>query len=215
VLDVGIVNYGMGNLRSIETALDHVGFSHFQISKAREFSMVRRLILPGVGGFPKAIERLKRQSLAKPIIDWAHSGKVLVGICLGMQLLFESSDEINQTPGLALMKGKVSRLCCESPSVFGNRIPNMGWRQVKACSSGVEDFTQHPLIPTSQSGNWMYFAHSYGVSDSPDGVQIATLQHCSRTYAAIVKRDNVVGFQGHPELSGYSGLRALKSALEI
>lgn len=215
MVDVGIINYGMGNLRSIETALDQIGFTHSQVTDARQLNRVRRLILPGVGGFPRAIERLDRQGLAPSLIDWALQGKVLVGICLGMQLLFESSDEISRTSGLGLLSGSVTKLERESNQTSGQRLPNMGWRKIKLCSLSNEQDLAREIRQPFNSGFWMYFAHSFAVFEPAEEIQIATTDFCSKQFAAIVQKGSVVGFQGHPELSGFGGVRILKSALKI
>jgi len=211
---VGITDYGMGNIRSIEGALSYLGFSSVRVSEASDLHRIDALILPGVGGFPRAMSRLRKNGLVDPIVDWAKEGRRLVGICLGMQLLFQKSDEIAPTEGLGLLQGHVKLLDSNDSHSFVARLPNMGWRELRSMvgSSGDNGFAEHVAMH-HERGLWMYFAHSYGIREDGGSTTLSVLDYDSVAYVAIVQEDNVIGFQGHPELSGVHGLELLKASL--
>lgn len=213
---VGIASYGMGNLRSIRSALNFLGLKHQLIDDPASLKLVDSLILPGVGGFPLAMSRLRERGLDESISTWAHQGRKLVGICLGMQLLFEHSDEITPSAGLGLFEGHVRKLDSANIRSANTKLPNMGWRQlIPGIGAGANTDLSISLAAREASNNWMYFAHSYGVETSNKPWCISHIDFGTKQYVAVIQRDNVVGFQGHPELSGLHGLELLKDALTL
>ena len=194
---ITVIDYGMGNRRSVEKALEHVG-AHAAITSAHE--ELRRadgLVLPGVGAFPRAMRNLDALGLPDLIRDLVGAGKPLLGICLGMQLLFDSSVEIAPTPGLGVLRGEVTRL-----NGGALRIPHIGWNEVRferASSLTAE------LPP---AGCPLYHVHSFAARPSDPGEVIGTTEYGER-FATIVGRDRVFGVQFHPEKSSRHGLRML------
>lgn len=213
--DVGIVDYGMGNLRSIEEALRSRGYSSRRVSRPQDCQAVRAIVVPGVGGFPEAMSTLRSSGMADLLIRWHEHGNRLVGICLGMQILFEGSFEFEQTGGLSLFSGWLNQLERRSPTANCSRVPNVGWRPLAAANELLKPGNKrrpYNLIG-SNSEIWMYFAHSFGVSKFEESQVIATVNHNETHYAAIATCGLTTAFQGHPELSGTSGLNLLEWAL--
>lgn len=205
-----VIDYGRGNLFSIGQALRHLGAS-FQI--AQDPAMVltaERVILPGVGAFGDAVAGLKKRSLIEPLREVAARGVPFLGICLGMQLLTTCSEEFGFHRGLNLIPGVVKRL----PDGNGNggavRIPNVGWRPLKQA-------TGHPVMDGlgGQTKALVYFAHSFAVVTDDPKHTVATIEVNGSDVAAIIRRDNVVGYQFHPEKSGPQGIELFRKFLKM
>ena len=190
-----IVDYGMGNLRSVAKAFEHVGVATAISSDPEVIAAAPAIVLPGVGAFPEAAREIDRRGLAEPIVAAAGGGVPVLGICLGMQLLFESSAEHGGADGLALLPGSVERL--EAP---GMKLPHIGWAH-------LHHEADSPLTAGIADGEPFYFVHSYAVRPEPEDL-LATAEHGER-FAAVVGRGNVLGTQFHPEKSGAAGLRML------
>jgi glutamine amidotransferase len=200
---VGVIDYGMGNRRSVEKALEHVGA---RVSLTGEHQMLRScdgLVLPGVGAFPQAMRNLDELGLPDLIRELVARGTPLLGICLGMQLLFDSSVELVPTPGLGLIGGAVTRL-----QAGGERIPHIGWNEVR--------FERASPITTElpQTGVPFYHVHSFAARPRDPSHVIGTTEYGER-FATIVGRDSVFGVQFHPEKSSGHGLRMLHSFVEL
>jgi len=194
---LAIIDYGAGNLRSLSRALQLVGARGTLIRSPQEAGDCDGIVLPGVGAFGPAMARLAAAGFPSWIRARVASGIPLVGVCLGMQLLFESSEEADGTPGLALAAGEVRRL---PPGV---KIPHMGWNQLM--------IHQPDGIMTDVSNDALvYFVHSY-VVDPRDSVEVIATATYGREFPAIIRRDNVLGLQFHPEKSGGTGLRLLRN----
>jgi glutamine amidotransferase len=200
---VAVVDYGAGNLVSIDQALDRVGA---RVVVARDPEAVRGadlLVVPGVGAAAPAMARLERQGLTTTIRDWIADGRPYLGICLGLQLLFEASDE-DGAATLAVLAGRTS-LLANAPT-----LPHIGWNQ-------VDRTRDHPLFAGIRPSADFYFVHSYaGVPAGEDGdaITLATTTH-GAPLVSVVERDNVVGVQFHPERSGADGLRLLANAIAL
>lgn len=192
---IGLVDYGAGNLRSISRALDEINVDHKVTSDSAEILSCSVLLLPGVGSFPAAIGRLAELNLVKTIQSFAQSGRIVVGICLGMQLFFQSSDEHGGAEGLGLIQGEVTKI-----PVLGSGTSSIGWREVSFTSEKVDNI--HSL----------FFAHAYHALASSEDV-MATYRLGDFEIVAAVKRKNIVGLQFHPEKSGDEGLKLLDWAL--
>jgi imidazole glycerol-phosphate synthase subunit HisH len=195
---IGILDIGMGNLRSVQNALFHNGFDPVVVSAADEFDKLTHLILPGVGNFSAAIPELIGRQLKQPIIDFAASGRPLLGTCLGMQLLMSMSEEGDNNSGLDLISGPVRRLRGD-----GLRVPHVGWN--------ILNVTQpHPIFEGVKNGCDFYFVHSYAAVCERESDLLATTDY-GGDVTAVVGRANVVGVQFHPEKSQLNGLRLINN----
>lgn len=194
---IAIVDYGMGNLRSVEKALEHVGAQPVVGSDPAEIGAAQGLILPGVGAFPEAMRRIRACSLDELIADRVAAGTHLLGICLGMQLLFGGSTELGGAEGLGLLGGTVSEL---DPGA--GKLPHIGW-------SPVQLEAESPLVDGIADEEPFYFVHSF-VARARGEDTIASCREGER-FAAIVGSGNVFGAQFHPEKSSAAGLRLLRN----
>jgi imidazole glycerol-phosphate synthase subunit HisH len=190
---IAIADYGMGNRRSVEKALAHVGAESVITT---DVSHASAIVLPGVGAFPEAMRNLERTGLGEQLIERAAAGVPLLGICLGMQLLFESSSEHEGAEGLGILPGTVTRL--ESP-----RLPHIGWNLVtfERASALTEGLGADAAF---------YHVHSFACRPSDAGDVVGTSEYGER-FASVVERDNVMAAQFHPEKSSMDGLRMLRN----
>jgi len=195
-----VVDYGAGNLRSVTKALEVVGGSPIITSDAAEVARARALVLPGVGAGNAAMRTLERLGLAEPLVRYARSGRPFFGVCLGMQLLMENSDE-GESRCLGLVRGRVKRL----PS--GVKIPHMGWNQVKL-------LREHPVFSGIPSGANFYFVHSYYAEPEETSLALATTDY-GISFCSVIARGNLIATQFHPEKSGNVGLRVYENFLRF
>lgn len=201
---VTIIDYGVGNLFSLKASLEAIGQQAVVTSDRAEIQRAERVILPGVGAFADAAEKLRATGLAQVVREVAARGTPLLGICLGMQLLFEKSLEFGEHEGLGLIGGTVRPLSGTIPK--GLKIPHIGWNRLDCREP------RHSLLSTVHPGDCVYFVHSFYASDCHEHV-IATAEYGAEI-TAVVAKDNVMGCQFHPEKSGPVGLKILKSFCE-
>ncbi len=201
---IGIVDYGVGNLYSLGSSLSALSLEYTVSGDSNALDMCDRIILPGVGAFADAALKLRQARLDKYLIEQAARGKPLMGICLGMQLLFDISYEFGEHKGLGLIGGKVCPLADCLPKEL--KVPHMGWNALNI----VRDDS---LLKYVKSGEYMYFVHSYYAKDC-DADVIAYTDY-GMPVTAAVRRGNVMGAQFHPEKSGAAGLAILKAFSEI
>ena len=201
---IGIVDYGVGNLYSLGSSLSALSLEYTVSGDSNALNMCDRIILPGVGAFADAALKLRQARLDKYLIEQAARGKPLMGICLGMQLLFDISYEFGEHKGLGLIGGKVCPLADCLPKEL--KVPHMGWNALNI----VRDDS---LLKYVKSGEYMYFVHSYYAKDC-DADVIAYTDY-GMPVTAAVRRGNVMGAQFHPEKSGAAGLAILKAFSEI
>ncbi len=198
---IAIIDYGVGNLRSVQKGLEKVGQEAKIVQDPEAIRQASGVVLPGVGAFTDAMKSLAERGLIEVVKEVALSGKPFLGICLGMQLLFEASEEGEPIPGLALMKGKVRRL----PP--GLKVPHMGWNQLEIASPT-------PIIKGVEPGSAYYFVHSYYV-DPTEKELVTTWTEYGIKFPSIVTKNNIVGIQFHPEKSSTLGLQILKNFGEM
>jgi glutamine amidotransferase len=200
---IAVVDYGMGNRRSVEKALEHVGARAVITADHSELGAADGLVVPGVGAFPLAMKRLNELGLAGLIRERAADGVPVLGICLGMQLLFERSDELEPTDGLGLLEGNVSRL-----QAGDLRVPHIGWNEVSF---------ERPSVLTEglpQTGCAFYHVHSMAARPSRAQDVIGTTEYGER-FATIVARESIMGVQFHPEKSSTHGLKMLGNFVAV
>jgi imidazole glycerol-phosphate synthase subunit HisH len=194
---IAILDYGMGNLRSVEKALEHVGVTATITSDAGEVRAADGVILPGVGAFPRAIERIREIGLDELIAERREEGVPILGICLGLQLLFESSSELGGATGLGLLKGPVGGVEAE-----GLKVPHIGWEPVRW-------ERESRLTEGIPSQTPFYFVHSF--APRPDDEDLLGSAEYGARFACAGERENVFGVQFHPEKSSGAGLRLLSN----
>lgn len=210
--NVVIVDYGHGNLYSISQACIQVGYNPIISSIQSEISNADSLILPGVGAFKVAIEELENKNLIEPIFEFVKKGNYLMGVCLGMQLLFDSSKEFGDNKGLGLVNGTVERF----PSVINDkkiRVPHIGWNNIQK-NSNENNWDSTPLANISEQ-DYLYFIHSYYVKPADLNNILSISQYQELEFCSSVQKDNVFGFQFHPEKSAEQGLSIYKNFLKL
>lgn len=203
---IGIVDYGMGNLHSVSKALERLDYDYFVSENQAELAKADGLILPGVGSFKDAMEILQKAELDVFLKEWASSGKPLLGICLGMQLLFEMSEENGETKGLGFLQGKVRRFKGMTEAGERYKVPHMGWNK-------LEFHLEHRLLEAVEEGH-VYFVHSYVVQDMNREELLASSDYHG-VVPAVVGKKNVLGTQFHPEKSSSVGIKLLENYAAI
>ena len=202
-VNVAVIDHGTGNLTSLVRALERLGANPVRIAPTACHDDFDAACLPGVGAFPAAMAALKAQGWIDWIGSWVASGKPLMGICLGMQLLFDRSFEIEVTEGLGLIGGDVSEI-----SAMGERVPHIGWSEITWTQS-------NPLQAGLESGSAMYHVHSFVARPTEETSILATAIHGEEFATAVWNGSNVFGAQFHPEKSSEDGLRLLANFLAL
>ncbi|KAF0818890.1 Imidazole glycerol phosphate synthase amidotransferase subunit HisH [Bacillus sp. ZZV12-4809] len=203
---IGIIDYGMGNLFSVSKALERLEVPYFLSENKLELLEADALILPGVGSFKDAMNILNSTGLADLVKEFADTGKPLLGICLGMQLLFESSEENGLTEGLQLLPGHVRRFPGATAEGETYKVPHMGWNRL--------EFLQGSPILKGLAEDYVYFVHSYFVDTDEKEVVISQSSYDVEV-PAVVGRGNVFGMQFHPEKSSSLGMALLRNFTEV
>ena len=199
---VGIIDYGVGNLFSLCSSFRAIGVEAFVSGDARELAKADRLVLPGVGAFEDAAKKLRASGLDIFVKEQAAAGKPLLGICLGMQMLFEKSFEYGEHEGLGLLRGQVVPMAGKLPSEL--KIPHMGWNSLEV--------KQGKLLE-AVDGQFVYFVHSFFADGCEDS--LAAVTEYGIPITAAVEKGNIFGCQFHPEKSGNVGLSILKAFCEM
>lgn len=200
--NVAIIDYGMGNVRSVMNALSEIGASSELVADPAAVAKFDRVILPGVGAFAQAIARLRESGMKDALDKYVDTGKPVLGICLGMQLMCSSSTEDGDYEGLDWISAKVVRF----PEIEGLKIPHMGWNSLRFASGD-------PLFDGLENGGDVYFVHSYYVDCADKKDEIAITEH-GIEFASMFRRENLFGMQFHPEKSQQIGLTLLANFLK-
>ncbi len=200
MVNIAVIDYDMGNLHSACKALEKAGATTRITDCLEDLQRADGIVLPGVGAFDPAMVHLRDRDLVSPIRDIVASGKPFLGICVGLQVLFEGSDE-GKEAGLGILAGQIRAFRPEP----GITIPHMGWNQLTLTQPHC------PLWQGVSSGDWVYFVHSYYPDPSDPSVTAATTTHGSQTITAAIARDNVMAVQFHPEKSSTTGLQILSN----
>ena len=188
----------MGNIHSVTKSLRSLGEEIILIKNFNDSKDCKAIILPGVGSFDPAMINLKNTDLITDLKDWINSGKSFLGICLGLQLLFESSDE-GIVQGIGILKGKIQKI----PNVINQRIPHMGWCQLIPTKPNT-------LLELEEFNNWVYFVHSYHAVPDDNNIVAAQVNYGSKKLTAMIENDNLLACQFHPEKSGKTGEKLLR-----
>lgn len=201
---LGIVDYNIGNLASVQNAILKVGESAKIESDPSKLKDYDKIILPGVGAFGDAMEHLQKSGMQEAILDFVKSGKFLLGICLGMQLLFQKSYEFGEHSGLGLLEGEIIHF--EKATLKkGEKIPHMGWNLVKKAKNSA-------LLEGLEDSFYLYFVHSYYLGESKNALGMS---HYGIDFVSIVQKENIFGIQPHPEKSHNVGLKILKNFVKL
>jgi imidazole glycerol-phosphate synthase subunit HisH len=195
---IAVIDYDMGNLHSACKGIEKAGGIPKITDSAKEIAKADAIVLPGVGSFDPAVQHIRSRHLEQPIKEAIASGKPFLGICLGLQILFDASEE-GREPGLGIIAGTVRRFCSEP----GLTIPHMGWNQLQITQPRLPLWQELSLDP------YVYFVHSYYVAPLDSSVSAAKVTHGSQTVTAAIAKDNLVAVQFHPEKSADNGLKIL------
>lgn len=204
---IAIVNYEMGNLRSVQKALQKVGYEAEVTDDPATMEAADKLVLPGVGAYSDAMAALRERNLVEPLRQIIASGRPTLGICLGMQLLFETSYEDGEHAGLGILPGKVVKFAPPRPGETSYKVPHMGWNQIELQQSS-------PLYAGIETGAYFYFVHSYYVVPKNPAV-IATTTDYPQPFCSSVGRNNLYATQFHPEKSQAVGLKLLENFAKL
>jgi len=194
---IAVIDYGMGNLRSVEKAFHHLGFESTIVSQSAELDRATHVVLPGDASFGDAVRNLRGRGWEEALLAWVEKGRPFLGICVGLQLMFDSSEERGEHRGMGLLPGRVVRF--PPPE----RVPQIGWNQIAIQRPS-------PLLEGVPDSSFFYFVHSYYVDAAEPGDCLATTEY-GLDYTSIAARDHVFGVQFHPEKSQQAGLRLLRN----
>ncbi|MDO8662829.1 MAG: imidazole glycerol phosphate synthase subunit HisH [Candidatus Omnitrophota bacterium] len=207
---IAIIDYGMGNIHSVKKALELYGAKTKVSSNPQEISACQKIVLPGVGAFGDAMRELEKQGLVSLIREEVKNKKPFLGICLGMQLLFEKSEEAKNCKGLGIIKGDVKRF-----SDLNLKVPHMGWNQIKQRTEDRRLKTERCSLLKGMADNaFVYFCHSYYPEPENKNVVAATTEY-GIDFASVVWQDNLYGVQFHPEKSQGVGLKMLENFVNL
>ncbi len=197
---IAIIDYGAGNLHSVQNALNYLKADHLLVSSSQDLKNVDKIILPGVGHFGQASKKLENSGCYQALLDWLTQDKPFLGICVGLQLLMQGSSEAPNAKGFGIFSGQCKKFTCQ-------KVPQMGWNQITYQR-------QDPLFQKIPSGSNFYFVHSYYPQADNQADILASCQY-DISFGAVLQKGNIYGTQFHPEKSGKSGLQLLKNWIEL
>ncbi|MFM9951284.1 MAG: imidazole glycerol phosphate synthase subunit HisH [Saprospiraceae bacterium] len=207
---VSIIDYGMGNLLSMQRALEKNGAVVLIASNPEQILQAEKLVLPGVGAFPDGMQELEKRDMVQAIREFVKSGKTLLGVCLGMQMLFERSEEMRLTSGLGLIQGKVVKFPEQQRDGSLNKIPHVAWTRIEPAEIPWEQ----TFLKATAQGAYMYFVHSYYAVPSSMSDILTLSPFGDSHFCSAARYENVWGTQFHPEKSGEVGLKLFKEFLK-
>lgn len=213
--DVTIIDYGMGNLLSVSRAFEYWGASIEVTGSPDLILKAKRLVLPGVGAFSVGMEGLKKNNIDRAIKKRVEKKVPLLGICLGMQMLMEQSEEFGSFKGLGLIPGKVVPIPNTSIDGITHKIPYIGWNKLELPKGHEERGWADTLLSETERGARVYFVHSYTAVPDHDSHRLADSSYNGRLISAAICKENIYGMQFHPEKSGKTGLTIIKKFLEL
>ena len=202
-MDVAIIDYGVSNLHSVKEACLKVGLSVTVTSESERILESKVAILPGVGAFGEAMNQLEKFKLDQCIVEFVKTGKPFIGICLGLQLLFEKSDEFGSNKGLGLIKGSVKKFKFNFIEGTKYPVPKVGWNKIKKCSQSWEK----TFLGNNNEEDFMYFVHSYYVDPKDKDIILSKTKYGNQSYCSSIQFNNIFATQFHPEKSGDVGMR--------
>ncbi len=210
---VAVVDYGMGNLRSVCMALKHCGAEVRITDSAAQIRLADRLVLPGVGAFADGMAELQQRGLVEAIQAYAQRGRPFMGICLGMQMMFDVSEEFQDTTGLGLIPGRILAIPPTTAAGLPHKIPHIGWNKLLIPVTGAQ--WEKTILDGIKPGVAVYFVHSYTSAPDRAADRLADSDYHGRIISAAVRSGNLYGCQFHPEKSGPIGLKLLENFLEL
>jgi imidazole glycerol-phosphate synthase subunit HisH len=208
---VTILDYGIGNLKSVQNAFEHLGANVIIAKTPSHILDATSLVLPGVGAFSDGMKELVSRNLVLAIQEYAMSNRPLLGICLGMQLLFQSSEEFGEHSGLGIIPGLVKKIPDKATDGTSVKVPHVSWSSLQTVDKDWENTPLSGLIKNDE----MYFVHSFTAWPKDDDDRLADTNYYGNRICAVVQKENVYGCQFHPERSGKNGLNFLKNFLQI
>ncbi|MDA9210908.1 imidazole glycerol phosphate synthase subunit HisH [Methylophilaceae bacterium] len=211
--EIVVIDYGVGNLLSVKRGLEYCGVKAIITSKPEDIVNATKIILPGVGAFKNAMQSLESLGLVKVIQEVANRKIDLLGICLGMQLLLDESNEFGLTKGLGLIPGRVVAIPLKNNEGIINKIPHIGWS--KLINPEENSDWNDGILKTIESGDSFYFIHSYMALTNNNKYTIAHCLYGSEKIPAVIQRNRIIGCQFHPEKSGEVGLKILREFCEL
>lgn len=212
---VTVVDYGMGNLLSVTRALEHCGACAVLCERPEEVAKADYLVLPGVGAFADGMAGLRRRGLVEAIREQAATGRPLLAICLGMQMLLAESTEFGRHEGLGLIAGTVDEIPRTTADGTPHKVPHIGWATIRPPASATAGCWRGTILDGLGDGVSAYFVHSFTAAPSEPGARLADADYDGRPISAAVRRGNVFGTQFHPEKSGPVGLRIIENFLGL
>jgi len=208
-MKIVIIDYDVGNVRSIINALKKVGIDSILSNKEDEIMSADGIILPGVGAFAHGMDKLNQYNLIKIITEYTNTNKPLLGICLGMQMLLDESEEFQNTKGLGLISGKVIKLPVQNSSY--EKLPHVSWNEIKKQNINWND----TILDKVEQQSDMYFVHSFIANPTNQNEILSTTEYSDYQFCSSVKKGNIYGCQFHPEKSGEKGLKIIENFIKI
>jgi len=205
--EITIIDYGLGNLLSVRRGFEHCGAKVRITSDPKKIINSSRVVLPGVGAFPNAMALLEKYNLIETLKEYGKSGKPLLAICLGMQLLMDESEEFTHTDGLGLIPGRVVSIPSQDSLGQKTKIPHIGWNHLRP--SNLEESWSNTLLEDNDAGDSVYFVHSFQVLPEDSAYEIAYTKYGGHRISSVISKGSIVGCQFHPEKSGLIGLKIM------